>query len=175
MSLAAEAREAIRREPSLHHALRAGVVNYRAVADALDLDGDPEAVATALRRYADELDPLGTESIDAPVRMQRGVGLVDAELDGDAQDETVGDDDAGETVVLAVGDRRVVRDGDMTAVRADGVDPEALEHTLARLRTSSVVVDAAGVVDGELVVVVPRRQGATALRVVENALGSVPS
>jgi hypothetical protein len=162
MSLAAEAREAIRREPSLHHALRAGVVNYRAVADALDLDGDPEAVATALRRYADELDPLGTESIDAPVRMQRGVGLVD-------------DPEPDADVVLAVGERRVVRDGDMTAVRADGVDTAALEHVLARLRTSSVVVDAAGVVDGELVVVVPRRQGATALRVVESALVSVPS
>jgi hypothetical protein len=161
MSLAAEAREAIRREPSLHHALRAGVVNYRAAADALDLDGDPEAVATALRRYADELDPLGTESVDAPVRMQRGVGLVeDAGPDAD--------------VVLAVGERRVVRDGDMTAVRAEGVDAAALEHVLARLRTSSVVVDAAGVVDGELVVVVPRRQGATALRVVESALGSIP-
>ncbi|WP_380677959.1 DUF7523 family protein [Salinigranum sp. GCM10025319] len=163
MSLAAEAREAVRQRPYLHRALRAGVVNYRAAADVLDLDGDPEAVATALRRYADELDPLGTESVDAPVRMQRGVGLAD-------------DPGPDADVVLAVGERRVVRDGDMTAVRVDGdgVRPEALEHVLARLRTSSVVVDAAGVVDGELVVVVPRRQGATALRAVEEALGSIP-
>jgi hypothetical protein len=163
MSLAAAAREAVRAEPFLHRALRAGVVNYRAAADYLDLDGDPDAVATALRRYADELDPLTTDAVDAPVRMQRGVGLADS-----------GTDD--EDVVVAIGDQRLVRNGDMTAVRVAGdVDARALGHTLARLGAASVLVDAAGVAGGELVVVVPNRQGATALRVVEDALGSVPA
>jgi hypothetical protein len=167
MSLAADAREAARSHPFLHQALRAGVVNYRAAAEYLALDGDTDAVATALRRYADELDPLATRVVDGPVRMQRGVGLVDV-------DDPVRD--AESDVVLAVGDRRVVRGGDMTAVRATGdLGANALGHALARLDLTSVVVDAAGVVDGELVVVVPNRQGATALRVVEDALESLPA
>lgn len=172
MSLAAEAREAVRKRPFLHDALRAGVVNYRAAAERLALDGDPDAVATALRRYADELDPLTGRSVDATVRMQSGVGLLD-DSNGDAHIEADGDP---ADVVLAVGDRRVVRGGDMTAVRVSGVvDAGACHHVLARLETTSVLVDAAGVVADELVVVVPRRQGATALRVVEEALTDVPS
>jgi hypothetical protein len=163
MSLAAEAREAVRADPFLYDALRAGVVNYRAAADYLDLDGDPDAVATALRRYADELDPPTKRTVEAPVRMQSGVGLADGPMD-DAE------------TVVAVGDRRVARGGDTTAVRAAGdLGATALGTVLARLRASSVLVDAAGVVDGELVVVVPRRQGATALQVVEDALESVPA
>jgi hypothetical protein len=179
MSLAAEAREAVRAEPFLYDALRAGVVNYRAAADYLGLGGDPDAVATALRRYADELDPPATRDRAAPVRMQSGVGLVDSpdetdETDADAASAVDGEADATD-VVVAVGERRIVRGGDMTAVRARGdVDAGALAHALSRLDAASVLVDAAGVVDGELVVVVPRRQGATALRVVEDALESVP-
>jgi hypothetical protein len=165
MSLASEAREAVRERPFLYDALRAGVVNYRAAADHLDLDGDPEAVATALRRFAAELDPATTRTVDVPVRMQSGVGLAD-------DDTAVSPED----VVVSVGEERVVRGGEMTAIRASGgVDPAACGHVLRRLKTASVVVDAAGVVSGDLVVVVPRRQGATALRVVEDALGSVPS
>jgi hypothetical protein len=194
MSLAAEAREAVRKRPAVHRALRAGVVNYRAAAEELALDGDPEAVATALRRYAAELDPPATRRVDAPVRMQRGVGLepaADAGRGGDGDHDAGGgggdvdvDVDAGggdgggesPEVVVAVGDRRVVRGGDMTAVRAAGdVDAGACRYALDRLDAASVVVGAAGVVGGELVVVVPRRQGATALRVVEDALSAVPA
>jgi hypothetical protein len=165
MSLASEAREAVRERPFLYDALRAGVVNYRAAADHLGIDGDPEAVATALRRFAAELDPTTTRAVDVPVRMQSGVGLAD-------DDTAVSPED----VVVSVGEERVVRGGEMTAIRASGgVDVAACGHVLGRLETASVVVDAAGVVAGDLVVVVPRRQGATALRVVEDALESVPS
>jgi hypothetical protein len=164
MSLASEARDAVRRRPYLYDALRAGVVNYRAAAESLDLDGDPEAVATALRRFADELDPLSTRTVETAVRMQSGVGLADGDDAVDPAD-----------VVVSAGDERVVRGGDMTAVRATGVDASACGHVLDRLSTSSVVVDAAGFVAGDLVVVVPRRQGTTALRVVEEALSSVPT
>jgi hypothetical protein len=171
MSLAAEAREAVRAEPFLHRALAAGVVNYRAAADYLALDGDADAVATALRRYAEELDPPSTRDCGAPVRMQSGVGLADSVDDAT---EPFAVEDTGD-VVVAVGDRWVVRGGEMTAVRARGdVNARALDSVLSRLDASSVVVDAAGVVDGELVVVVPRRQGGTALQVVEAALESVP-
>ncbi|AUV81466.1 hypothetical protein C2R22_07185 [Salinigranum rubrum] len=166
MSLASEARDAVRKRPILYDALRTGVVNYRAAADRLDLDGDPEAVATALRRFAAELDPLTTRSVETPVRMQSGVSLVEEEaVDIDPDD-----------LVVAVGGKRVVRGGEMTAIRASGgVDASACRHVLACLETASVVVDSVGAVAGDLVVVVPRRQGATALRVVEDALSSVPT
>ncbi|WP_152040491.1 DUF7523 family protein [Salinigranum salinum] len=176
MSLAAEAREAVRSEPFLHRALAAGVVNYRAAADYLALDGDADAVATALRRYAEELDPPSTHNCGAPVRMQSGVGLadpVDDVGDGDSTEPFAVEETAD--LVVAVGDRWIVRGGEMTAVRARGdVDARALGSVLSRLDAASVVVDAAGVVGGELVVVVPRRQGGTALQVVEAALESVP-
>ncbi len=166
MSLASEAREAVREQPCLYDALRAGVVNYRAAADHLDLDGDPEAVATALRRFAAELDPMTTRSVETPVRMQSGVSLADEE------EEAIDPDD----LVVAVGGTQIVRGGDMTAIRASGgVDASACRHVLACLETASVVVDSVGAVAGDLVVVVPRRQGATALRVVEGALSSVPT
>lgn len=163
MSLASAARDAVRSTPFLYDALRAGVVNYRAAAEYLDVDGDTDAVATALRRFADELDAPPASRLDAPVRMQSGVTLADADVDA----ETV----APEDVVVSVGDRRVVRGGDLTAIRVQGdVESATLERVLGRLRTRSVVVAAAGVVADELTVVVPRRQGATALRVVEDAL-----
>ena len=175
MSLAAEARQAVRERPTLHRALRAGVVNYRAAADSLDLDGDPDAVATALRRFADELEPLSTRAVEATVRMQSGVsvGSVDADGDADPADAHSGIDP--DDLVASVGRTRVVRGGDLTAVRATGaVDSVACSHVLDCLRLYSIVVDVAAVAGDELLVVVPRRQGASALRVVEDALASVP-
>jgi hypothetical protein len=187
MSLAADARQAVRARPSLYRALRAGVVNYRAAADALDLDGDPDAVATALRRFADDLEPLSTRAVDATVRMQSGVRLVDGNTDADVRaGDDGGDADADDGVdsglptdpddlVASVGRTRVVRGGDLTAIRVRGdVDAPAGSHVLDRLELAGVVVDAAAVGGDELVVVVPRRQGATALRLVEDALASVP-
>ena len=47
-SLAARTREAVRNEPFLHDALRAGVLNYTAVARYLEVDGEHDAIATAL-------------------------------------------------------------------------------------------------------------------------------
>jgi len=55
MTVAADARAAVREHPFLETALRAGVVNYTAAARFLDV-GAEEAVAAALRRYAAELD-----------------------------------------------------------------------------------------------------------------------
>jgi hypothetical protein len=170
MSLAADAREAVRARPYLYRALQAGVVNYRAAADELALDGDPDAVATALRRFADELDPLTSDPVDATVRMQSGVGLADHDHDPDTDGRLPPDD-----VVLTVGDQQVVRGGDLTAIRVRGdVDAAVCRATLDRLLLTPVLVDAAGVAGDELVVVVPRRQGARALRVVEETLSSAP-
>ena len=53
------------------------------------------------------------------------------------------------------------------------VDASALTAVVDRLRAENVLVDAAGVAGDELVVVVPRSDGASALRTVEDALASV--
>ncbi|GAB3417304.1 hypothetical protein GCM10027435_15910 [Haloparvum alkalitolerans] len=170
MSLAAETREAARARPFLTAALRAGVVNYTAAAEWLvadaALEGEPEAVATALRRFAEDLPARSVEGRRASVSMHGGVGI---EEDPDAAE-------SGIAPVLRVGDAAVVEDGDHTAIVARGeVDAAALAAVLARLGTAEVPVAAASVAAEALTVVVGRRDGATAVRLVEEALERVPS
>ncbi|WP_117591554.1 DUF7523 family protein [Haloprofundus halophilus] len=165
MSLAADARDAARERPFLLTALRAGVVNYAAAASHLDVDGETDAIATALRRYAEELPPLETEPRDARVTMQSGVGVVDA---ADAES-------ANGDALLTLGGRAVVAgDGSQTAILATGeVDADALTTVLGRLQTAEIPVDAAATAGGSLLVVVGRRDGVNALQVVEAALEAV--
>jgi len=155
-SLAARTREAVRARPFLYDALGAGVVNYTAAARTLDVDGETDAIATALRRYAEELpesDGLGT---DARVSMESGVGSVD---DSDDALLTVGD-----TVYASGG-------GSATAILARGdIDAIALEAVLGALRIAEIGVEAAGVGTDSVALVVGRRDGPDALRVVERAL-----
>ena len=168
MSLAAEARDAVRRRPFLYDALCAGVVNYRAAADYLDLDGDPEAVATALRRFAEELDPMDDREATAAVRMQSGVGYENEDGVADENTSDAVDENTSDAVVVSAGDARVTRGGELTAIRVSGdVDATLLTAVVERCRVQRVLVDAAGVAGDELVLVVPRRQGATALRLAE--------
>ncbi|MFC6826008.1 DUF7523 family protein [Halopelagius fulvigenes] len=165
MSLAAETRDAVRERPYLLSALRAGVVNYTAAAESLDVEGDTDSVATALRRFADDLPDLTTEDRDATVRMRSGVGLAGEDVEASPDDDRV---------VTVGGVEMVAAEGPMTALIATGdVDARALSAAVDRLAAEDVLVDAAGVADGELVVVVPRRQGATALRLVEESLHEV--
>jgi hypothetical protein len=167
MSLAEEARAAIRRRPFLLAALRAGVVNYTAAARALrdDVDGDTESVATALRRFAESLSAPTIESRDVRVTMTSGVGVADAEDGGDA----------GEPVVAVGGVALAPGAGSLTAVLATGaVDVAALSHVLGRLDAEGVAVRAAGVAGDALAVAVERRDGPDALRIVEDALDAVP-
>lgn len=159
MSLAAETRDAVRDVPFLLDALRAGIVNYAAAARVLDVADDTDAVATALRRFAEDLPPIEPEASDARVTMHGNLeqGVEDGLLQvGDA---TFGAGDGRLTGVLAVGD----------------VDAAVLERALSLLRTHGVDVDAAGVGGGALVVVVGRRDGATAVRLVERSLDAVPT
>ncbi|QZX98633.1 DUF7523 family protein [Halobaculum rubrum] len=166
MTVAEKTRAAVRERPFLYDALRAGVVNYAAAAATLDIDADPDAVATALRRFANELGDdastvAGTDA-DARVRMERGVGTVDG------VDDNIDDADA---VLAVAGTEYAAGAGDATAVVAAGdVGPRALERVLGRLRIAGVAVDAAGVTPTGLTVVVGRRAGADALRAVEVAL-----
>ena len=165
MSTAEATREAVRDQPFLQQALRAGVLNYTAAAEFLDV-GETEPVATALRRFADDLPPFETRDADARVRMESGVGLVDA-------------DSAGESAaaLLSVGDAAVVLDeGSSTAVLATGdVNAQALGTVCARLAAEDIDAEAAAVADGTLLVVVGRRDGVATLRAVEDALSRVPA
>ncbi len=169
-SLAAETRRAVDRYPFLRTGLRAGVVNYTAAARYLDVEGAPEAIATALRRYAEELPAYETNDRAVTVRMQSGIGVLDGES-GDA-DERVSD-----RRLLTVGGVPFgACDGDGTAIVATGaVDASALAVTLQALSINGIEPDVAAVGEETMVVVVDRREGVTALRTVEAALDRVPN
>lgn len=158
MSLAAETRRAADDHPFLVAALRAGVVNFTAAARYLAVDGDPDAVATALRRYADELPAYEPSPTDARVTMQSGLG-------------SVADDDEALLVIgeTAFGDAG----GSHTGILATGdLDATALTGVLASLSLEDIEVAAAGVGEGALIVVVERLAGANAVRAVERGLES---
>ena len=179
MSLAAETRAAARERPFLVTALRAGVVNFTAaaewLADEVALDGDTEAVATALSRFADDLQPLESADRRASVSMRSGVGVVEvADEEGPVETADDGVDGDG-SPLLRVGDTAVVPEGDHTAIVATGdVDAAALSNALAVVATADVEIHAAGVGGSTLVAVVGHRDGADAVRKVEAALESDP-
>jgi len=151
MSVAERTRRAVREDPALYDALRAGVVNYSAAARALDVEGDEESIATALRRFADELPARERSDRRVSVRLHRDVAL--------------------EESAFAGVDLRA--DWDVTGIEVKGdVDVGALEVVVGTLRTEEIDVLAAGVADGRLVTAIDRRAGAEALRVVERALGA---
>jgi len=153
MSLAERTRAAVRETPFLHEAVRAGLVNYRAAARYLDV-GPEEAVAAALRRYAADLPGPGATG-GARVTMQSGVGVAGR----------------GEPV-LAVGDREFTADGgELTGVLATGDVPlRGAWQVLGRCETADIDPVAVGVTGETLVLVVERRDGPAAVRLVEDCL-----
>ena len=169
MSLAADVRAAVRERPFLSSALRAGLLNYAAaaswLADDAGLGGGTDAIATALRRFESDLPAYATTERSASVTMRSGVGAVE-------RSEATGLDDPP---LLSVGERAVVSEGRETAVLATGeVDASVLAAVLNRLTTADVDVSAAAMAGKTLVVVVGRRDGATAVRIVEATLERVP-
>lgn len=166
MSLAAETREAVRRRPTLYDALQAGVINYTAAAAVLDIDGDNEAIATALRRFAESLSSAETDDTadrSVTVRMQSGIAPVADVESLLAVDGVRFDGDSSSPQSAADADS-----GPLTAIHATGdVDGELLATVLDRLRTATIAIRGAGVADTALVVIVPRSAGAQALRAVE--------
>lgn len=158
MSIAERTREAVREHPFLYEALRVGVVNYTAAATFLDV-GETDAVTAALRRYAEELASEGdaeTERGSVRVRMESGFGRTD---------------DGG---VLVVGETGFAPDsGEMTAILATGeIRTATAQRVFGRCAIADVTVEAAGVTDETLVLVVGRRDGPDALRLVEAAVES---
>ena len=177
MSLAAATRDAVRERPFLYDALRAGVVNYTAAARTLDVDGDAEAIATALRRFAESLPDRETDSRNARVSMRSGLGEVSADSGSDLGEESAGEAasaDAADALLAVGGTHLAPGEGSLTAVLAAGeVDASALAHVLGRLDAAEVPVRAAGVAGDALLVAVERRDGPDALRIAEDALDSV--
>ncbi|MBV0924557.1 hypothetical protein KTS45_10140 [Halomicroarcula limicola] len=161
MSLAAATRDAVRERPFLYDALRAGVVNYTAAARTLDVAGETDAVATALRRFAEELPDDPVHDSEARVAMRSGLGRTD-----DADDDET-------SPLLVVGDAAFADGaGSLTGIVASGdLSPTALADVLGRLRAAEVPVEAAAVGDATLAVVVERRHGPDALRITEDAVG----
>jgi hypothetical protein len=159
MSLAADTRQAVRRNPFVFEALCAGVLNYTAAARYLDV-GETETVTVALRRYAEGLPEHETSSRDARVTMQSGLGI---------------GNDSDDALLTVGGSALVPNGGSLTGVLATGaVDAVALAGVLRRLAMADIAVEAAGVADGALVVVTGRRDGPDAVRIVENSLSAVP-
>lgn len=166
MSLAERTRDAAREHPFLLDALRAGVANYSAAARYLDVDGDPDAVATALRRFADDLPAREPTRRDVRVTMERGVGPI----------PDPGSADAREVLLAVSGTAFGAIDGGKTAVLATGdVDLDGVRVALDALAVDDVAVDALAHARDTLVVVVPRLDAANALRAVERAFDAVPS
>ncbi|WP_135822565.1 DUF7523 family protein [Halostella litorea] len=160
MSLAERTRGAVAERPFLVDALRAGVCNYTATARFLDVDGDEDAVATALRRYAADLPAYETAGRDARVTMESGLGRVD---------------DPADALLVAGGTALAPGEGLLTGVLAVGdVDAATLAAVLRRLESADVSVEAAATAGDALVVAVPRRAGADAVRTMEDALTAVP-
>lgn len=170
-SLAARTRDAVRARPPLRTALAAGALNHTAAARLLVEDlglaaEDREAVTAALRRYADDLTVERTERA-ATVRMVTGVGVGAGVEPGT---------EAAEDGLLALGETAVregAGDGTALVIEGDDADPETLSAVLGRLAAEGIDVRAAGAGDGRAVAVVGRRDGATAVRVVEDALTAV--
>jgi hypothetical protein len=143
-SIAEATRHAVDTTPFLRDALRAGVLNYTAAARQLDVPGETEAVASALRRYAEELPPPETPDGAVRVRMERG-------SDGDR---------------LAV--EGEVASGDLTAIVLSGdVSARLFGRVLSAFDGTEVPVEGAGFVGDSALVLVPRGEGAGALRTVE--------
>ncbi len=159
MSLASETRAAAREHPFLLAGLRAGVINYTAAARFLDV-GEPEAVAAALRRFADEQPAYVSPDRSVRVTIESGIEATDRPADA----------------VLIVGDARFGRGtGSLVAVVASGdVDPPVVSAALDRLAEEGVELQAVGFSGDSLVIVVDRGAGHRVIRVLESTFAAGP-
>lgn len=154
-SLAEETRTAVDEQPFVRMALRAGVLNVAAAARYLDVEGGSSSIATAIRRYGEDLPDLEPDEGTIRVRMEQGVGAELLIVDGSpvAPETTSDSTDRSRTAIIASGD----------------VGPRFLGTVLLRLDIERIPLAGVGLREGVAVVIVPRRYGASALRIVEGA------
>lgn len=175
MSLAAETRAAARAHPWLVTALRADIINYRAAASFLDLEGDIDSVARALRRFGDSLNNFTTvgES-DIPIRMHHGVDIV-----SDTHDMVQNQGEASVDILLRLNNEFIITaDGQLSAIIVDTVPDMTISGfttAIERIQMEDINIKAAGTLQDMFIVIVPRRKGASALRSVEAALTVIPT
>ena len=160
MTIAEVTREATRRHPWLIEALRAGVVNFAAAARFLDV-GDDEAVAAALRRFADDLPALDVDRPNVRIRMRRDVDRADLAAD-DLLPATSADGEGEPSSLTAL------------IVRGD-VAPGHVAVVLTRLEQAGIHVSAVAAADSRATIAVPRADGARALRMVESTVTTGPA
>lgn len=147
-SIAAETRRAVDNTPYLRQSLRAGIVNFTEAARQLEVPGETEAVASALRRYAAELPPLEAETGTTRVRMERGV-------------------DADRVLVSGTASATA----DLTAITLEGgISAGLFGRVLSAFESTNLAIQGAGMTDETAVVLVDRGEGSRALRLVEAVL-----
>ena len=155
MSIAERTRGEARKYPFLVEALRARILNYTAAARFLDI-GDIDAVAAALRRFADEVSTHEPVPGDVRLRMITGIGPTT-----DRENE-----------LLAIGDRVFAPEsGDLTAIVADGhISMRAVTHILWQITEYQISVYACAFDEDRLIVTTDRNEGPAVLRIVEETL-----
>ncbi len=154
MSIAKRTREAVERHPYLVEALRAGVVNYTAAARFLDV-GEVDAVAAALRRYANELERAAGTPSNVRLRMVTGIGPADR---------------AADALIVVDEQEFAPGTGELTAVVSEGeIDPWTAGQILLRLANSGISPEAVAISRDRLIMVTDRERGPTVLRIVEEA------
>lgn len=162
MSLAERTRDAVQQTPFLHEALRTGVLNYRAAARTLDIDGDEDAIATALRRYADTLSEPIQQSTPV-VRVKRGVGIADSS-------------EPSSSPLLQIGETTVIDQGDQTAVLISGsCSTMDQARVLTRLGIADIETYACGFSSETGIIVVSNADGMRALRLIEQSFQNRPT
>lgn len=151
MSLASRTRDTVKKYPCIHQALRAGVINYSAAARYLPVSGDTEAIASALRRYAEELPDPTPKPIDVSITMHTSYP---DQLSG-LPAETPDTNEEGSITWLCVS-------GDITPVLVGSV--------LLGCKSHEIPVQTVSANDGTALISVPQSAGAAALRCIEHVL-----
>lgn len=151
MSLASRTRDTVKKYPCIHEALRTGVINYSAAARFLPVSGDTEAIASALRRYAEELPDPTPKPRDISITMHTSYPDQLTGLPAEIPEPS----DEGPVTWLCVS-------GDITPVLVGSV--------LLGCKIHEIPVLAVTATDGTAVLSVPRSAGAAALRCMENVI-----
>ncbi len=145
MSLASRTRETVKKYPCIHEALRAGVINYSAAARYLPISGDTEAIASALRRYGEQLDNQTDQYFDLSITMHTSYPLQLTDLPPTIEKDSV-------TWLCVSGD----------------ITPIVVGSLLLGCKSHEIPVHAVSANERTAVICVPRTSGATALRCIEH-------
>lgn len=158
MTVAEETRTKLEAHHFLYLGLRAGVLNYSAVARFLESE-DIETAAAALRRYSESVDSFSTDTIDSTIRMHSGVSPGSSE-----PVVTIGRTEYGGS------------GGEFTALVSNSqIGSGPLGAILQRLDIVGISVEAVSSDSEGFAVVVPRTDGPAALRCIEETAVPVDS